>query len=107
MGEKLINKKRCYISTPYRSQSSQSQSEKERYFYKIPYTRKEFAFLRGLRIETVIRTFKKIENEPYQNSKGKSVLLKKKHLYRQFSDFESYNCSTNKTTPIQSLALFC
>ncbi|WP_429830864.1 helix-turn-helix domain-containing protein [Chryseobacterium balustinum] len=29
----------------------------------MPYTKKEFAFLSGLRIETVIRTFKKIENE--------------------------------------------
>jgi len=36
---------------------------KERYSYKIPYTRKELAFLTGLRIETVIRTFKKMENE--------------------------------------------
>lgn len=35
----------------------------ERYSYKIPYTRKELAFLTGLRIETVIRTFKKMENE--------------------------------------------
>lgn len=36
---------------------------KERFSYKIPYTRKELAFLTGLRIETVIRTFKKMENE--------------------------------------------
>jgi CRP-like cAMP-binding protein len=35
----------------------------ERYSYKIPYTRKELAFLTGLRIETVIRTFKKMESE--------------------------------------------
>lgn len=36
---------------------------KERYSYKIPYTRKELAFLTGLRIETVIRTFKKMEHD--------------------------------------------
>lgn len=36
---------------------------KEPFSYKIPYTRKELAFLTGLRIETVIRTFKKMENE--------------------------------------------
>lgn len=36
---------------------------KERYSYKIPYTRKELAFLTGLRIETVIRTFKRMESE--------------------------------------------
>ncbi|MFP3834601.1 Crp/Fnr family transcriptional regulator [Chryseobacterium sp. SIMBA_028] len=35
----------------------------EHYSYKIPYTRKELAFLTGLRIETVIRTFKKMEHE--------------------------------------------
>jgi CRP-like cAMP-binding protein len=39
------------------------RENKERYSYKIPYTRKEIAFLTGLRIETVIRTFKKMENE--------------------------------------------
>jgi CRP-like cAMP-binding protein len=31
------------------------------YSYLVPYTRKEIAFLTGLRIETVIRTFKKME----------------------------------------------
>jgi len=39
------------------------QDKSERYSYKIPYTRKELAFLTGLRIETVIRTFKKMESE--------------------------------------------
>lgn len=33
----------------------------KRYSYRIPYTRKEIAHLTGLRIETVIRTFKKME----------------------------------------------
>ncbi|MDQ0595088.1 CRP-like cAMP-binding protein [Chryseobacterium ginsenosidimutans] len=40
-----------------------SQNKSERYSYKIPYTRKELAFLTGLRTETVIRTFKKMESE--------------------------------------------
>ncbi|MCY0969203.1 Crp/Fnr family transcriptional regulator [Chryseobacterium wangxinyae] len=40
-----------------------SQNKTDRFSYKIPYTRKELAFLTGLRIETVIRTFKKMESE--------------------------------------------
>ncbi|SUX48715.1 Crp/Fnr family transcriptional regulator [Chryseobacterium indoltheticum] len=35
----------------------------ERYSFKIPYTRKELSSLTGLRIETVIRIFKKLEAE--------------------------------------------
>jgi len=31
--------------------------------FKVPYTRKEISFLTGLRIETVIRAFKKMEHE--------------------------------------------
>lgn len=37
--------------------------DKEPLSYLIPYTRKEISFLTGLRIETVIRTFKKMEND--------------------------------------------
>ncbi|ALR30013.1 hypothetical protein ATE47_05515 [Chryseobacterium sp. IHB B 17019] len=40
-----------------------SQNSTEAYSYKIPYTRKELAFLTGLRIETVIRILKKLEGE--------------------------------------------
>lgn len=39
------------------------RSDTERHTYRVPYTRKEIAFLTGLRIETVIRTFKKMESE--------------------------------------------
>ena len=35
----------------------------EPYTYLVSYTRKEISFLTGLRIETVIRTFKKMESE--------------------------------------------
>jgi CRP-like cAMP-binding protein len=40
-----------------------SQNKSEPYSYKIPYTRKELAFLTGLRIETVIRILKKMQSE--------------------------------------------
>ena len=36
--------------------------QQEQYCCKIPYTRKDIASLTGLRIETVIRTFKKMEH---------------------------------------------
>jgi len=35
----------------------------EPHSFQVPYTRKEIAFLTGLRIETVIRTFKKMESD--------------------------------------------
>lgn len=40
-----------------------SHGRTERYTCKIPYTRKEIASLTGLRVETVIRAFKKMEGE--------------------------------------------
>ncbi len=41
----------------------ENHNRHEPYSYQIPYTRKEISSLTGLRVETVIRTFKKMENE--------------------------------------------
>jgi CRP-like cAMP-binding protein len=52
-----------HLLTTLLNHLKESNSDKEPHSYKIPYTRKEIAFLTGLRIETVIRTFKKMEND--------------------------------------------
>lgn len=51
-----------------------SQCQKVPFSYLIPYTRQQIANLTGLRVETVIRTVKKMENENLLKIKGRKIL---------------------------------
>lgn len=45
-----------------------------KYEYEVPLTRKQIANLTGLRVETVIRTVKKMENEQVLRTEGRKIL---------------------------------
>ncbi|SHM09991.1 Crp/Fnr family transcriptional regulator [Chryseobacterium contaminans] len=48
--------------------------EQDRYTYEVPLTRQQIANLTGLRVETVIRTIKKMEQEDILKLEGRQII---------------------------------
>ncbi|MDY0933329.1 Crp/Fnr family transcriptional regulator [Chryseobacterium sp. CFBP8996] len=49
-------------------------SDDDNQFFQVPYTRQQIANMTGLRVETVIRTVKKMENENMVKIEGRKIL---------------------------------